>query len=130
MKRLVDIFNYQQAYDDLYDLMNLEYNWNGYGAPAGTAYPYERAVPLLNLLRDNKLPAPDITATGNRTIQLEWENAGHYLEIELHDNFVSVLRAVLGKNNKVFCDRNYDYKEEDKILEQVERWDQKLPFLR
>lgn len=130
MKRLVDVFNYRKAYEELHDVMNLEYNWNGYGAPAGTAYPYEMAVPFLKLLETNRMPVPYITATGNRTIQLEWEKGNHYLEIELYDDHVSVIRATLGKHVKVFYDRNYSYKEGSKLLEQVRRWDQELPFLR
>lgn len=130
MKQLIQIYNYKQAYEELYDIMNLEYNWNGYGAPAGTAYPYERAVPLLNLLEEKKLSVPYITVTGNRTIQFEWEKQENYLEVELYDDHISVLRAVFNQGNTTFYDRNYGYKEEDEVLEQIRRWDKQLPFLR
>ena len=124
MKNLVDIYNYRQSYLDLDNIGKLEYDWNGYGAPAGTAYPIYRAVPLLNLLKDNHVSAPDVYATANRTVQFEWRSAHKYLEFEIFDDCISTLCVVYKERRSVHNDCNYSYEETDNIVEQVKRWEQ------
>lgn len=127
MTNLISLFNYNEAYLDVNKIGTLEQEWDGYKGWSGKHYPVEKALSFLTLLRSNKIPAPWVFATNNRSILLEWHYDNRdYLHIEVLSDRLILFRAT----EHYYCyDKDVqDYKNQDKIIEQVKRWNQEMPF--
>lgn len=72
------------AREQLEAIGELTAGWNSYGADPPDAAAIQGAWSLLQSLhRTGVIPKPHLYPTPSGGIQLEWESAGHYLEIEL-----------------------------------------------
>ena len=68
--------------EKLYDILKLDYDWNGYGAepiPLQVIFKVKSLIKVFNI-------QPEIFPTGSESIQLEWENDNYYFEIDIYKN--------------------------------------------
>jgi len=130
MIRLVDAVNYSKVYVDIAQYIKmLPKGWDGDKAPSGDEYPIDEALNLLHWLREKGMPVPWVYATKRRSIQFEWDMKNKdYFEVEVYYHFVSVFRVTNPQLYTYHTDKQ-DYKHQDIIFEQIERWNLGLPFL-
>lgn len=129
MIRLIDIANYSEAYADIVRIKMLPYGWDGDKGPSGDDYPVDEALNFLNLLRERRFPVPWVFASKRHSIQFEWDLADKdYLELELYYTKLSLFR-ITDPEHYLYEKEQQDYSHQDIIFTQIERWNQKLPFL-
>lgn len=75
--------------EKLNDITKLEDNWNGYGAKQFKPELIQKAKDLLKLLSN----PPEIFCTGRDSIQFEWEEDGHYFELEIFEDKITVFES-------------------------------------
>ena len=75
--------------EKLNDIAKLEDNWNGYGANQFKPELINRAKTLLKLLSN----LPEVFCTGRDSIQFEWEDENHYLELEIFEDKITVFET-------------------------------------
>ncbi|MBN2092634.1 hypothetical protein JW964_23640 [candidate division KSB1 bacterium] len=85
-----DLYKLSKNIETLKSFLELEENWNYYGAKP---FKQELINKCINLVRSSKLKyQPDIFPTGRESIQFEYEEEdGRYLEIEIYDDRISYL---------------------------------------
>jgi len=66
------------------ELLELDSNWDSYGAARVNPIVAEQAVFLISALLDTGVPEPTIVPTVKGGLQLEWHTGGVDLEIELN----------------------------------------------
>lgn len=123
MTDLINLFNYNDARLDIKKIGKSEHGWDG-----KSTYPTEQALSFLQLLMINRISVPWVFGTLRRSIQFEWKYAQKdHLELEIFDNRLTLFRVA----ERYYCyDRDIqDYCNRDRILEQIKRWDEGLPFL-
>lgn len=64
----------------LYDILKLDYDWNGYGAEPIPLQVIFKVKSLLEIF----IIQPEIFPTGSESIQLEWCNKKYYFEIDVY----------------------------------------------
>lgn len=74
---------FKQAVTRLEDLLNLQPNWDSYGANPVNPEIAMYAINLLFELMDDALPMPSIVPTNRGGIQLEWHTRRGDLEIDI-----------------------------------------------
>lgn len=85
----------------LQNLASLPENWNGYGSPQIAGEAISESLRIINELAKLGMPEPEIFPISGGGVQMEWQNQGAELEIEIMpDRSISYL--LVGDNNEMF----------------------------
>jgi len=72
----------------LNDLLQLQENWDGYGAAQIEEQVAQNALMLLLEVMDNDAPVPSVVPLSDGGVQIEWHRRGRHLEIEFSADLV------------------------------------------
>lgn len=75
----------------------LEPNWNGYGGLPLPSVVLDKAIALV---RDMK-PCPSVFPSGRGSVQLEWEQGGLYVEMEIFEDRTELFSTFTDKEGCV-----------------------------
>ena len=96
---------YQKLVDKINSYRDLEYNWNGYGAPKFSELVIESSLALLQELTIE----PNVSPTGRNSIQFEYQLGEDYFEIEVYKYKSKIFRVVNGVETVMIISNAYVY---------------------
>lgn len=71
------------------EILKLEPNWDSYGAPKIEREQVWKAIGLLCDVMEHETPKPWVVPTSGGSIQLEWHEGGHDLEVYISEGTMS-----------------------------------------
>ncbi len=73
----------REAINKVIRLSELQENWDSYGTPPPCLNTINAAIDLIQILKIEDLPVPEVIPTADGGIQFEWDVMGKELEIEV-----------------------------------------------